>query len=239
MVPIDEPAAALDMLLRFLDIDPTISAGPTAQIPSHIGKADQGSVLGALAPNGTLIVDPVDETKSVFHSGEGLADDKKAELDQMREAYYGPRRTTTLVLVLLVIMLGIWAIMRLRRGRRKPASSNGYGRVGRDGLMPMKLRGDLGKHGRRKKSRKSSGDPERRQAKARLLDPAAENADEEHDLEAGRRRSTATADGFSAAEEDPDLAGDIALSPTKKKKQSLSFSKGEGVSRVLFDRDEA
>lgn len=227
------------MLLRFLEINPSHSAGPTSRIPSHIGKEDKGSVLGTLAPNGTLIADPVEEADSVFHSGEGLADDEKVELDQMREAYYGPRRTTTLVLVLLGIALGVWGLMRLRRGKRKGSSVGlGYGRIGRDGMMPMKME-PSGRHGRRKKHRKSGSDTKGRKLAyaRRLMDDQGDQA-EAADLEVGRRSSTL--DEASATDEDPDLAGDIALSPPKQKgRPSLSAGVGQNPGRVLFDHDEA
>lgn len=238
------------MLLRFLDIQPSISAGPTASIPSHIGKEDKGQVLGTLAPNGTIMVDPAEESASVFHSGEGLAEAEQIELDQMREAYYGPRRTTTLVLVLMGITAILYVLLRFRKGRRK---TGGYGRV-RDGLAPMKMEAQKRRHhkssvGRKKTRNFESGGGHRQNgglggrhhsnpSTVKLMaDGRTAREEDEGDLEAGESVRGST-------EENPDLAGDISLSPTKDKTGRVSTSSSSAsssrvdppVGRVLFDR---
>lgn len=53
-VPYDQPVAAHDMLVRFLNIDLLGAAGPAAQVPSRVGN-EQEAVLGETHPNGTAV----------------------------------------------------------------------------------------------------------------------------------------------------------------------------------------
>ncbi|GAA5980646.1 hypothetical protein JCM10908_001720 [Rhodotorula pacifica] len=126
MVPMDQPAASHDMLLRFLQVDTMHSAGSAARIPSRIGSQVE-TVLGATHPNGTSLSDLL----SLASGNE--ASTEKGELagvtsgiviggggdDIEHERIYGPRKTAALVVLLLLLAGAVWAILHLRKGRRR------------------------------------------------------------------------------------------------------------------------
>ncbi|GAA6058715.1 hypothetical protein JCM10212_003403 [Sporobolomyces blumeae] len=55
MVPMDQPLAAHDMLLRFMAVDTLGSAGPSARIPSRVGHGSFETILGSTRPNGSTL----------------------------------------------------------------------------------------------------------------------------------------------------------------------------------------
>ncbi|GAA5976758.1 hypothetical protein JCM11641_000861 [Rhodosporidiobolus odoratus] len=125
MVPMDQPLAAHDMLLRFMQVDTLNAAGASAKIPSRIGK-EQEAVLGATHPNGTTLAGT--ELALGGGGGGGLDSDASTSetekvmedgLDIHHEAYYGPRRTAALVVLLVLVVGAVWAILRWRTTRRR------------------------------------------------------------------------------------------------------------------------
>ncbi|GAA5922521.1 uncharacterized protein JCM15063_003331 [Sporobolomyces koalae] len=141
MVPMDQPLAAHDMLLRFLAVDTLGSAGPSALIPSRVGSSELDTILGSTHPNGSSIVDSEDPNASLDGSRDPLglssspgSGDKVMEdgFDINHERYYGPRRTAALVVLLVVIAGLLWLGLRWRRQRRYSqwsTSAKGKGRA--------------------------------------------------------------------------------------------------------------
>ncbi|GAA5876309.1 hypothetical protein JCM3774_003719 [Rhodotorula dairenensis] len=128
MVPMDQPAAAHDMLLRFLQVDTMHSAGSAARIPSRIGSEVE-TVLGATHPNGTSLSDLLrlaspgssdqDDpgSGSAAAGGGGIVIGGGAVDDIEHERKYGPRKTAALVVLLLLLGGALWAILHWRRSR--------------------------------------------------------------------------------------------------------------------------
>lgn len=127
----DQPAAAHDMLLRFLQVDTMHSAGSAARIPSRIGSEVE-TVLGATHPNGTSLSDllrlasPGTSDQGELGSGSAAAGGGEivigggvGEDDIEHERKYGPRKTAALVVLLLVLGGALWGILHWRSGRRR------------------------------------------------------------------------------------------------------------------------
>ncbi|GAA5988553.1 hypothetical protein JCM5350_004451 [Sporobolomyces pararoseus] len=142
MVPMDQPLAAHDMLLRFMAVDTLGSAGPSAQIPSRVGSSEFDTILGSTNPNGTSLdnsLSPLGSSSSSSNSLEDPAFDKGGEIDAVtgekifqedgfdinHERYYGPRRTAALVVSLLVLGGLVWIGLRWRRNKRLRLSGGG------------------------------------------------------------------------------------------------------------------
>ncbi|GAA5908210.1 uncharacterized protein JCM6883_004309 [Sporobolomyces salmoneus] len=130
MVPMDQPLAAHDMLLRFLTVDTLGSAGPSALIPSQIGRHSLPLILGSTHPNGSSLpslLSPQDALDGSSTSGgkegkeiDAVTGEKILEdgFDINHERYYGPRRTVALVLGFLVLGVAGWFGLRWRRRKR-------------------------------------------------------------------------------------------------------------------------
>ncbi|KAH9817256.1 putative carboxypeptidase KEX1 precursor [Melampsora americana] len=103
LVPMDEPIGTQDMLLRFLEIDKLDLDGPM-----HI--------ISKTFENGTLITNTTGLIGSEGKNEKGP--EKIEELQRVREAYYGPRRTLTLVFVLFAIIIGVVGVVKWRARKR-------------------------------------------------------------------------------------------------------------------------
>ncbi|BGP12710.1 hypothetical protein JCM10213_008848 [Rhodosporidiobolus nylandii] len=120
MVPMDQPLAAHDMLLRFMQVDTLNAAGAAAKVPSRVGK-QQEAILGATHPNGTTLAGASEAAGAADGDAPSANSEKVTDdgFDKHHEAYYGPRRTAALVFLLLVVVGSIWAILRWRTSRRR------------------------------------------------------------------------------------------------------------------------
>ncbi|KAM0793260.1 hypothetical protein ACM66B_000722 [Microbotryomycetes sp. NB124-2] len=133
MVPRDQPLAAHDMLIRFMQVDTLHAAGSAARIPSRIGKETE-AVLGATHPNGTTIKEVEEaarleqELKNQGSSGSGnggggvsggLDDLTEDGYDKDHELIYGPRRTAVLFLLIVTIVLVLWGVLKWRSVKRR------------------------------------------------------------------------------------------------------------------------
>lgn len=134
MVPIDEPLASHDMLLRFLAVDTLFAAGTAAVTPSTIGS-ETSSILAPTHPNGTTLLSstlpangslPGTPSSSTASIQQGFA----AGLDPLHEAYYGPRRSAGLAALLILGAAAIYGFFKWRSARRLARKAEGrYGRV--------------------------------------------------------------------------------------------------------------
>ncbi|GAA5887520.1 hypothetical protein JCM5296_002604 [Sporobolomyces johnsonii] len=119
MVPMDQPVAAHDMLLRFMQVDTLRAAGAAAKVPSRVGTEAE-TVLGATHPNGTTLPGVEDavvaDASADAAAGKDVTEDG---FDVDHERYYGPRRTAALVFFLLVVGGAGWMIVRWRTNRRR------------------------------------------------------------------------------------------------------------------------
>ncbi|KAG0146208.1 hypothetical protein CROQUDRAFT_657695 [Cronartium quercuum f. sp. fusiforme G11] len=118
LVPIDAPVAALDMLLRFISVDPLTAAGPASMTTSSVGNKTLGPLAKTFANNGSLISNVESSTSKEPAS---LPLSELSTDSPEREAYYGPRRTLTLVLLLVgsvASIIGLLKWTKLRRHRR-------------------------------------------------------------------------------------------------------------------------
>jgi carboxypeptidase D len=132
MVPLDELLASHDMILRFLAVDTLYAAGESASIPSNIGD-ETASVLNPVAPNGTTLASSTKNSTALdSESSETL--DKLSGLDRSHEAYYGPRRSFGLFLLLTIVVLLIWSFLKWRTSRRKARNGrkSRYGRLNKN-----------------------------------------------------------------------------------------------------------
>ncbi|KAH8913639.1 alpha/beta-hydrolase [Atractiella rhizophila] len=129
MVPMDLPTVAQDMLLRFIGIDPLVSAGPASTIPSRIGDGDE-VVLGAFTPNGSSVAVAAPASSESVTTGNVEQD----TYYKAHEAYYGPRRTLTLLFVIFIVGGGFVAFLRWRVAKRREKKERMYAR------LPLKSR---------------------------------------------------------------------------------------------------
>lgn len=129
-VPINQPYAAQDILLRFLGIDTLIAAGDGSQIPSRIGRVSSGveAVIGKVAPDGgTLpaVISQQEKQAAAAASSAAAAVDFYAEegqpIDKERELLYGPRRSAVLMLIIVAVALAFYALLRWRARKRRAA----------------------------------------------------------------------------------------------------------------------
>lgn len=113
MVMLEEPAAAHDMVLRFLGIDVLNAAGPAAVIPSRLGTNGSELVINRVdAEGGSKALTPTPSTT--------LDAEREQKIQhQDREAYYGPRRFGVLIVVLLSIVGLAWMLFRWLSRRRQ------------------------------------------------------------------------------------------------------------------------
>ena len=129
MVPIEQPLAAHDMLLRFIGIDTLGAAGPTALIPSRLG-GEREAVVGETSPDGSTLEKGGNAETDVSKSplAADVDGDGKDELNKDREAYYGPRRTAVLVLLILTIVAVLLLIFRWMsvRARRRASKRHSH-----------------------------------------------------------------------------------------------------------------
>lgn len=114
MVPIDAPAAAHDMILRFMQVDTLHAAGHAAKIPSKIGKETE-AVLGATQPDGSTL----EMLEGLDANGLPEKDVTEDGFDKDHERLYGPRQTAMLFLLVTAAIFGIWGINHWRGGRRR------------------------------------------------------------------------------------------------------------------------
>ncbi|KAK4054916.1 Cell death protease [Microbotryomycetes sp. JL201] len=121
MVPRDQPLAAHDMLIRFMQVDTLHAAGSAARIPSRIGKETE-AVLGATHPNGTTIKEVEEAARLEQETKQGLTEaDLLTEdgYDKDHELTYGPRRTAVLFLLIVMIVLILWGVLKWRSVKRR------------------------------------------------------------------------------------------------------------------------
>lgn len=133
LVPMDEPIGTQDMLLRFLEIDKLDLAGPARSTWSQMGEGPTMGIISKTFENGTLITNTTSFAGSKGKNEEGL--ENIAELERVREAYYGPRRTLTLVFVLFTIIMGVVGVVKWRARKRTKSHI-----AGEDGSGGIKLK---------------------------------------------------------------------------------------------------
>ena len=114
VVPIDQPVATHDMVLRFMGVDTLHAAGHAAVIPSRIGHETE-AVLGATRPDGSAISPVVPDTDATTLKPSVTEDG----FDKDHERLYGPRRTLVLFVLLAALGLAVWAFFRWRREKRR------------------------------------------------------------------------------------------------------------------------
>lgn len=163
MVPLDFPLAAQDMVLRFMAVDTLHAAGSAAKIPSRIGD-EIPAVLGATAVNGTTLPGVVEAAKAAQVAEQMPVVDEDG-LNREHEAYYGPRRSASLFIVLIGAGILVWALNRWLKGRRGVQ----YGKMGKRSRRRGRSKGI------RLDENNAGQAAERRQREA-----AADRAEEEH-----------------------------------------------------------
>jgi hypothetical protein len=119
MVALEEPLALQDMLIRFTGIDVLQAAGPSAQIPSKL-SGQQEAILGVTHPNGTTLKQP--EAIELEPLDEEEVQAQQDAKDESREAYYGPRRSATLTLVLVTVIILVVLFIRWVSQKRRYSS---------------------------------------------------------------------------------------------------------------------
>lgn len=127
MVPL-EPANALaahDMLLRFIHVDTLYAAGEAASIPSRIGE-ETASVLSPTNPNGTTLID----LEAAALAAQAAVPKQLLEggLDPVHEAYYGPRRSLGLFVLLGLFITATYWFFRWRGQRRRSRQMRKFGK---------------------------------------------------------------------------------------------------------------
>lgn len=119
------PLTAVRSTVRFMEVDTLHAAGHSAKVPSRIG-AEVEAVIGATLPNGTTL-----PSLASPNSTTNLPTSSKIEdidgFDRQHEAFYGPRRTVLVFLLLLAVIGFFWGFLRWRRGMRGVQ----YGKVGK------------------------------------------------------------------------------------------------------------
>lgn len=125
MVPIDKPIETLDMLNRFLGIDKIglSAAGSAAIIPSRLG-GEVEAIIGPTTPEGETIqfVDPEESAQNQKldpEQQEALDQIQAVANEQSREAFYGPRRSAVLSLLILTCLLGVSYLVRFLSSRHR------------------------------------------------------------------------------------------------------------------------
>ena len=131
-VPYDQPVAAHDMLVRFLNIDLLGAAGPAAQVPSRVGN-EQEAVLGETHPNGTAVPSfPLDGTTNPALSSPLDPFASESAL----EALVNAGSAIFIIILMLLAAIGFFCVRkRLRRsagtmfgsGHSRSVSSGGRG----------------------------------------------------------------------------------------------------------------
>ncbi|WAR55759.1 hypothetical protein PtB15_6B502 [Puccinia triticina] len=117
LVPADAPHAAHDMLLRFMGVDPLVAAGPMGSLASQVGTDDHTGIIVKTHPNGTL----VDQDKLIpdLDKKPSIGAAPVLETIEERQAYYGPRQTVALLVLLTGLILGLVMLFKWRRRRRR------------------------------------------------------------------------------------------------------------------------
>lgn len=127
MVMLEEPAAAHDMVLRFLGIDVLQAAGPSAVIPSRLGSNASELVLNKVQIEGTASAGAGGAAAAAVSNLSTPSTTRSVqEQHQDHEAKYGPRRFGVLVVVLLAV-LGV-GLLVLRFLSRRHSSRRGFSR---------------------------------------------------------------------------------------------------------------
>lgn len=116
-----------------MEVDTLHAAGHSAKVPSRIG-AEIEAVIGATLPNGTTLPS-LSSTNSTADLPMGRVEDEDG-FDRVHEAFYGPRRTALVVLLLLGVVGFFWGFLRWRRGRGVQ-----YGKVGKIARPARKSKG--------------------------------------------------------------------------------------------------
>jgi hypothetical protein len=132
MVPIEAPAAAHDIFLRLANVTLLDAAGSAARLPSSLGGSTV-QVVGLTSPDGRPLLSggasSGNNTLAGLSGGTAAATDDLTEaevavVEQSREAYYGPRRSAVLVLVLVASLAAIALLLRWQTrkkwSRRRP-----------------------------------------------------------------------------------------------------------------------
>lgn len=118
MVPIEAPEAAHDLFLRFANVSTLDAAGKASRLASTLGGA-AAVVIGHIAPDGDTLAISDDTMSNSTLLGAGGSDAKDEA--QLREEYYGPRRSIVLVLLLIGLLVAIAFLVRLHQTKRRRA----------------------------------------------------------------------------------------------------------------------
>ncbi|KAA1097508.1 hypothetical protein PGT21_009210 [Puccinia graminis f. sp. tritici] len=117
LVPSDAPHAAHDMLLRFMGVDALLAAGPGGSLSSQVGTDDHKGIIVKTHPNGTLV--DQDNLISELDKKPSIGAAPILETIEERQAYYGPRQTIALIVLLTGLSLGLVMLFKWRRRRRR------------------------------------------------------------------------------------------------------------------------
>lgn len=112
----DQPLAAHDMLIRFMQVDTLNAAGVSALIPSRIGVAELEVILGATKPDGSALDSTLKEVADAAVIEKEISEDG---FDKDHELMYGPRRTFLLFLFLLLGVFCFWMFCQWKRSKRR------------------------------------------------------------------------------------------------------------------------
>jgi carboxypeptidase D len=103
-------------LIRFTGIDVLQAAGPAARIPSKL-SGQQDSILGVTHPNGTTLEPPPGAEVVPLDPEEAEA--QQEAKDNSREAFYGPRRSVVLTLLLFAVLALLVLLVRWVSQKRR------------------------------------------------------------------------------------------------------------------------
>ncbi|KNZ51207.1 hypothetical protein VP01_404g8 [Puccinia sorghi] len=117
LVPVDVPHATHDMLLRFMGVDPLLAAGPVSSLASQVGADDHTGIIVKTHPNGTLLEQ--DKLITELDKAPSIGAAPVLETIEERQAYYGPRQTIALIIVLTGLIIGLVMLFKWRRKRRQ------------------------------------------------------------------------------------------------------------------------
>jgi len=117
LVPADAPHAVHDMVLRFMGVDPLLAAGPVSSLASQVGAEDHTGIIVKTHPNGTLLEQ--DKLNKELDKAPSIGAAPVLETIEERQAYYGPRQTIALIIVLTGLIVGLVMLFKWRRKRRR------------------------------------------------------------------------------------------------------------------------
>lgn len=122
MVGFDKPVEAHDMMLRFMGVDLVAAAGPSARIPSRIGKEkDRLVVLGS---GGGLEKDE----RPMIPGVDGKSEEQVAQ--EAKWAAYYNAGSAALIVLLILVGCGVYMLLRMRRKTRLQRLPVGLGADG-------------------------------------------------------------------------------------------------------------